>query len=97
MGRQAVTDIPPEVANSPLRTELAVDELFTTDPVGLPDADFARLVSNIRARRNEIAAAEAAKAAAGKTKRAKEPTKPAAQAAIIDTKPTAKLSLDDLM
>lgn len=68
--------------------------LFSSDPLEHTDAQRAALITELRRRRSVFASEEAAKALAGKTKRAKQGTDPA-DAAKLD-KPAGELSLDDL-
>lgn len=87
-----------EAALNPLATAspLALDALFSADPLSLDDGSFNRLILEVRRRRDEFVAAEAAKAATPKAKRAKITPQDASAAAALD-KPPAELDLTDLL
>lgn len=89
---------PTEAVLNPLATAspLSIDALFAADPLALTDPDFNRLILEVRRRRDEFAASEAAKAATPKAKRAKLVPASAPNAAALD-KPPGELDLSDLM
>ncbi len=68
----------------------------STDPTTLDDASIARMVTEVRRRRSEFAAKEAAEQAAGKAKRAKSGVVPASVAAALD-RPVSEIGLADLL
>lgn len=82
---------------SPLTTASAdsLDLYFSADPLTLDDKQFHTLVLELRRRRSVFASEEAAKAAAGKSKRPKATAQSAPEAAALD-KPVGEFSLDDL-
>jgi hypothetical protein len=87
---------------SPLET-VDIEALFSAPPDSLSDADFRTLVREVRRRRSEFHAAEAAKAAAGKKANKdvgpaveSKPPKTAAAAAKMDI-PIAELDLTKLL
>lgn len=82
---------------SPLTTASpdSLDLYFSDDPLTLSDSQLSTLVLELRRRRSAFAADEAAKAAAGKSKRPKATAQSAPEAAALD-KPVGELSLDDL-
>lgn len=88
------------MTDAPASPLLAVDPdalsiLFEADPLTLSDAQLTALVTELRRRRNEFTAQEAAKALKPKATRTKaQPQSPAAAAAL--DKPVTELSLDDL-
>lgn len=90
-----MTDTAP---TSPLSSALSIEDIFSLPPSTISDADLTRLVSELRRRRSEFLAAEAAKAMAAKKPKSKiDPSvKASATAAKLD-KPSGELSLDDLI
>lgn len=68
----------------------------STDPTTLDDAAIARMTTEVRRRRSEFAAKEAAEQAAGKAKRAKAPPTSTQSAAALD-RPVSEIGLADLM
>lgn len=73
----------------------ALSILFESDPLTLSDAQLTALVTELRRRRNEFAAQEAAKALKPKATRTRAQPQSPASAAALD-KPVTELSLDDL-
>lgn len=88
-----MTDTPP----SPLATvdADALSVLFEADPLTLTDAQFMALIVELRRRRNEFTAAEAAKALKPKSTRTRATPQSTAASAALD-KPPSEVSLDDL-
>ncbi len=83
---------------SPLSTVTpdALTALFTADPLTLSDADLMGLVQELRRRRNEFTASEAAKSLKPKAAKTKPDPASAPTAAAMD-KPTKEFGLDDLL
>jgi len=74
----------------------AVTKLFDADPLTLTDAQLLALITELRRRRSVFASEEAAKALAGKAKRARGSNDASPEAAALADKPTSEISLDDL-
>jgi hypothetical protein len=86
-----------DLTQSPLAAA-DIEDIFQLDPATLPEAEFDRLVSEVRRRRSEFHSAEAAKQATPKAKRAKaEPESKLAPAAAKIDKPAGELTMDDLI
>lgn len=85
------------MTETPLTTTSAdaLTALFEADPLKLSDTQLITLVSELCRRRSAFAADEAAKAAAGKSKRPKATPQPAPSAAALDV-PVAEIGLEDL-
>lgn len=75
----------------------SITAIFCADPTSLTDADLDKLVLELRRRRNEFIASEAAKAAKGKAADKKPKATVTAAEALVADKPTSELSLDDLI
>ncbi len=93
-----MTDHPfTQMSESPLSTPSpdSISALFLADPLTLTDDALMALVIELRRRRNEFTAAEAAKALKPKAVRTKAiPQSPSAAAAL--DKPPSEISLEDL-
>lgn len=87
-----------EVQLSPLASvpEDTLGLIFSSDPRELTSADYSTLVLELRRRRSVHLAEEAAKAAKGKKAKEPKPIISAPEAAKLN-KPTAELTLDDLL
>lgn len=83
---------------SPLSTSSPnfLTHLFEADPTSITDDQLLTLITELRRRRSEFTAKEAADKLKTKTPRAKAGTVPAAVAAALD-KPVGEVSLDDLL
>ena len=87
-----------EIQLSPLASvpEDTLGLIFSSDPRDLADTDYLTLVTELQRRRSIHLAEEAAKAAKGKKAKVEKAVISAPEAAKLN-KPTAELTLDDLL
>lgn len=80
---------------SPLTT-VSIEDIFSSDPRELPQDQLISLVRELRRRRSEFLAKEAATQAKGKAAKTKPIPVPASTAAALD-KPSGELDISDLL